>query len=445
MKLWPFGKKKGQKALSPVDENRGWYQILESFPAAWQSNVKVDHNNVLSNPFVFRCQSMIARDIAKLRVLLMKKNGNIWQEQPSPKFSPVLRKPNGYQTRNQFWECYFLSKLSRGNTFVLKQRDNRGVVVKMHVLDPMRVTPLVSDSGGVYYQLASDNLSGIDTGLTLPASEIIHDRWNCLFHPLVGLSPIWANGIAATQSQKISESSTRFFTNQARPGGILSAPGEISDETAARLKSAFESGYTGENAGKIAVVGDDLSFKPMMVVAADSQLVEQLKWTSETVATTYGIPLYKVGLGTIPTANNLQALNIEYYGQSLQGLIEDAESCLDDGLGLDGETVKTSFDVDGLLRMDSATQMEVLERAKSLMTLDERRARLNLGGITGGGTVYLQEQDHSIEAIAARDMRLIEGVDEPPPPKPEPDDDDAQERAFLAETLLSMRKAMEAA
>lgn len=43
----------------------------------------------------------------------------------------------------------------------------------------------------------ADNLSTLEEGLTVPASEIIHDRMNCLFHPLVGISPIFACGLAA--------------------------------------------------------------------------------------------------------------------------------------------------------------------------------------------------------------------------------------------------------
>ncbi|WP_416380911.1 hypothetical protein, partial [Klebsiella pneumoniae] len=33
----------------------------------------------------------------------------------------------------------------------------------------------------------------------VPAREVIHDRFNCLFHPLIGLSPIYAAGLAAMQ------------------------------------------------------------------------------------------------------------------------------------------------------------------------------------------------------------------------------------------------------
>lgn len=441
-----------EKALAPVAQSRGsWYPVFESYAGAWQSNVVVNRDSVMANPYVFACQTLIARDIAKLRVKLVERTGKIWRETTSAAFSPVLRKPNHFQTRNQFWESWMLSKLSRGNAYVLKQRDARGVVVALYVLDPNRVTPLVSDDGSVFYDLALDNLPGIEQQVIVPAREVIHDRWNCLFHPLVGLSPIFANGIAATQGLRIQDNSAVFFGNQSRPGGILTAPGKITDETAQRLKAAFDANYSGANAGKIAVVGDGLTFTQLSVTAEDSQMVEQLKWTAEAIAATYHVPLYKIGAGPVPTAGNVQTLNLEYYSQCLQSLIEDAESLLDEGLGLDGQTVGTEFDVDNLLRMDSLTQMEVLEKAKSVMTLDERRERLDLAGIEGGNTVYLQEQDHSIAAIAARDKLLIEQSEAPKSPQiPAPSVPDdaalvAEERAFMAETLLSVRKALEVA
>jgi hypothetical protein len=68
------------------------------------------------------------------------------------------------------------------------------------------------------------------------------------------------------------------------------------------------------------------------------------------------------------------------------------------------------------------------------MTLDERRKKVDLKHITGGGTIYLQQQDHSIEAIAARDSMLIEQaknpmvaapIDDAPPAEVDVDDLDA--------------------
>ena len=107
-----------------------------------------------------RLQDTDRRDIAKLRIKLAEKDANdIWSETTNPAYSPVLRRPNDYQTRNQFWESWVLSKLSRGNTYVLKVRDNRNVVTALHILDPTRVQPLVSDDGTVFYRAQSATTS----------------------------------------------------------------------------------------------------------------------------------------------------------------------------------------------------------------------------------------------------------------------------------------------
>lgn len=402
-----------QKAAPPVPvaENRGgWFRVLESFSGAWQRNVTVDFNTVLSYSAVYACLTLIAGDIAKLRIKLVAKDeSGIWSEAESGAFSPVLRKPNRFQNRIQFIENWVMSKLTRGNTYVLKARDNRGVVTALYILDPQRVTTLVSDDGTVFYQLRIDNMAGLTSDITVPASEIIHDRFNCLFHPLVGTSPIFAAGVAATQGNAIQNNSAWFFANKSQPGGMLTAPGAIDQSTADRLKTAWQANYSGENAGKIAVAGDGLTFVPIGMSAEDSQLIEQLKWTAEVVCSVFHVPPYKAGVGEMPKYSNIQALNVEYYSQCLQALIEAMELCLDEGLGLDtpkdGRLLGTELDVDNLLRMDSVTQMDVLDKAKSIMTPDEQRRKLDLKATPGGNVVYRQQQDFSLAALAKRDAQ----------------------------------------
>lgn len=431
--------------LSPVGQGHGgWWRILESFAGAWQQNVEVRYDSVLSNHADFACRTLIASDIAKLRIKLVQKDEDgIWAEVTNPAYSPVLRKPNHFQNRIQFMESWVLSKLQRGNAVILKQRDGRGVVKKLYVLDWTLVTPLVAEDGSVFYQLDTDNLSGLPESVTVPAREIIHDRFNCFFHPLVGLPPLFAGGLAATQGLAIQNDSTLFFQNGAQPGGILTAPGAISDDTAKRLKEHWDTNFSGKNSGKVAVLGDGLKYEAMKAKAVDAQLIEQLKWSAEVVCSTYHVPPYKIGVGHMPTYNNIQSLNVEYYSQCLQVLIEAIELCLDEGLGM-GENIGTEFDTDNLLRMDSVTQMDVLEKAKSVMTLDERRRKLELKKVTGGNTIYLQQQDHSIEAIAARDAQLIAQANapaEPPAPEPVANDNalEAEARAALVEIYKGLR------
>lgn len=399
-----------EKDLTAVAErDRGWFRILESFAGAWQMNVEVDFNSVLSFHAVYACMTLIASDIAKLRVKLvaLDETSGIWEETKNPAYDPVLRKPNGYQTRIQFWENWMLSKLMRGNVYVLKRRDSRNVVVALYILDPNRVRPLVADDGQVFYELLSDNLSNLaqTENIVVPASEIIHDRYNCLFHPLIGTSPIYACGLAATQGLNIQANSTKFFQNLAMPSGILLAPGAISNDTATRLKSTWETNYTGTaGIGKVAVLGDNLKFQPLTMTSVDAQLIEQLKWTAEVVCSTFHVPPYKIGIGAMPSFNNIQSLNVEYYSQALQILIEAAEVCLDEGLAT-GEKLGTEFDIENLLRMDSVTQMDVIDKGKNTLTPNESRKRLGYGPVTGGDSVYRQQQDFSLEALAKRDAQ----------------------------------------
>lgn len=433
----------------PVSDNRGgWLRIFESFTGAWQQNVTVDFNSVLANHAVFACMTLIASDISKLRVKLVEQDDNgIWTETKSNAFSPVLKKPNRFQNRIQYWENYVLSKLMRGNTYVLKVRDNANVVRSQIVLAPDRVTPLISDDGTVFYQLRADNVGGIKEDIMVPASEIIHDRFNCLFHPLVGLSPIYAAGVAATQGLSIIDSSTQFFGNRSRPGGVLTAPGAISQQTADNLKAAWDSNYTGDNAGKIAVVGDGLKFEAIAMNATDSQLIEQLKWTAEVVCSTFHIPPYKIGVGQMPTNNNVQALNVEYYSQCLQSLIEAAELCQDEALGFDtpveGKTLGTEFDIDNLLRMDSVSQMQTLKEAvgASVMAPNEARKKIDLKPVVGGESPMIQQQNYSLQAIAKRDAQDDPfGTAKPAAPAPVDPANDNSDEAIAQRSLK--RRAM---
>jgi HK97 family phage portal protein len=433
---------------SDIVGSGGWWPLVrEPFAGAWQRNLEISADSVLGNVTVFRCVGLISSDIAKMRPrLIAETEPGVWQEAESPAFSPVIRKPNHFQNRIQFFENWVGSKLSAGNTYVLKERDQRGVVVAMYVLDPRRVKPLVADNGDVYYQLYSDNLASVPEQTTVPASEIIHDRWNCLFHPLVGLSPIYANGLVATQGVRIQEHSARFFANGANPGGVLTAPGRISNETADRLRADWEQRFSGANVGRVAVLGDGLKYEAMAVNALNSQLIEQLRWTAETVCASYGVPAYKAGAAPPPAYNNIEALERQYYQACLQIHIESIELCLDEGLALPAQ-YGIEFDLDGLMRMDTATLIEALAKAAGagLLKPDEGRRRLGYGPVPGGDTPYMQEQNWPLALLADRELPARPPTAPAPMPPGDDNDDDGsgdagdQQRAIAAQIQRAAR------
>lgn len=385
----------------------GWINIIrEPFTGAWQRNRELKTGNVSSFYADFACKTLIARDIAKLPLRLVRQGDDeIWREVFNPSYSPVLRRPNHYQTRNQFVECWILSKLARGNTYVLKARDQRGVVTRLYVLDPRRVIPMISPDGSVFYKLSTDDLNITGEEVMVPASEIIHDRFNC-DHWLIGVPPVYASGLASMQGLNIQNQAANLYRNNAQPSGVLTAPGTIDQDTVDRLEAKWRELYSGDNYGKIAILGDDLKFEKLALTAVEGQLVEQLKMTAEMVCSCYHVPAFMIGAGPEPATGSAQERTLRYYTQCLQSLIEDFESCLDEGLGLiDKPDLGVEFDVENLLRMDSASQMEVLERGKNYLSPNEGRKKLNLPPVEGGDSVYRQQQDYSLEALAKRDAQ----------------------------------------
>jgi HK97 family phage portal protein len=449
----PFtGKATDQNTVTPIRDTlripSRFGFITEAFGGMWQRNLVIDdRQSLIGISAVYACLSLRSGDIAKLRILLKKKAvSGIWEEAESASFSPVLREPNRFQTAIQFVEFWILSKLIWGNTYVLKERDERNVVTGMYILDPQRVTPLVAPDGEIFYRLNADHLAGMELEQTVPASEIIHDRAKCMFHPLVGIPPLYASALSGTHGRKIQQNAAKFFENMSRPSGILTAPDFINDETAARLKREYESNFSGENIGRLMVAGNGIGYQGLSLPADQSQLIEQTRWTVEDVARAFQVPLYKIGAGPVPAFSSVAALNQEYYQQALQLDIEAIEALLDRGLGLQKLGLGVEFDLDGLLRMDPKTRAEtheILVRS-AIYAPNDARKLWDLKPAKGGDSPMIQQQNFSLEALAKRDAKEDPFATEKPAPAPAANDDKSEESAEAVRAFLDrIRKGLE--
>jgi HK97 family phage portal protein len=420
----------------------GWQPLVrEPYTGAWQNNAEIGAETALANFAVFACTTLIASDIGKVRLRLVSQDEEgIWHEADSAAFSPVLRKPNRYQTIQKFLEQWIVSKLRAGNTYVLKERDERGVVRHLYVLDPSRVVPLVTPDGAVYYELRRDELAlGLPTdgeAVVVPASEVIHDLMVALFHPLVGVPPIYACAASAGQALAIQANSSAFFANGSQPSGILTHVERIDDAQAEAYRDRWHANFSGANRGRVAVLGHGLTYEPVAMSAVESQLIEQLKWTAETVCSCYHVPPFMIYVGPPPAYGNPALMFQQYYSQCLQALFTGIETSLDEGLELP-RPYGTEFDIDDLIWLDHETKTKAAEGAigsGAVSPNEARRKYYGLGPVAGGESPYMQQQYYSLAALAGRDAdQPFSKPAAPPPPGPPPpaaDDDALVEAAF---------------
>src|SRR6188474_2762559 len=125
MQLFGYELTLARKAAPPLAATNAhlwspWVQ--EPYTGAWQKNDPLTTEAALSNSSVFGCVSGIAQDISKIAppLLLERDDRGFWSETVNPAYTPVLRRPNRYQTDQQFLEQWALSRLLTGNVYVLK-------------------------------------------------------------------------------------------------------------------------------------------------------------------------------------------------------------------------------------------------------------------------------------------------------------------------------------
>lgn len=405
MNLFRKKQKKPQESLHPINSGFGGFGSLvrDFFTGSWQKNEEVRLSEVRDFFAIYACKTLISSDIAKMAPGVKVKKNGIW-ETADDGVHLLLKKPNHYQNGVQFRSWWMTSKLEFGNTYVLKQRDSFGKIEALYILDPRKVEPLLTPNGEIYYKLKVDNLTGVGDEVVVPAYEIIHDRYQPQDHPLIGVSPVFGAALSGALGKQIQNDSYHFFKNGSNVSGILTAPGAISQATRERLEQKWNENFTGKNAGRTAVVGDGLKFEAMRAKGIDSQLVEQLKISAEIVASCFHVPPFKISMAKPPEKPH--EANLIYYGDCLQVLIEEMEACLDAGLEL-SEGKKIELDTDDLLRMNKSAVIEMLSNSVkgSITTPNEARKEINLKPLIGGDTVYMQQQNFSLEALAKRDSK----------------------------------------
>lgn len=416
-----------------------WQRIVERRTGDWQRRVEADREDILQTPSAFAAQGLISQDVAKLTARLLKWNAEaeIFERASLSSIDDLLVRPNAFQNILQFNESWMQSKLSSGNTYALKGRI-KNEIRSLHILDPWRTKPMVSPGGAVFFALYPDNLAGLQEAVIVPASEIIHDRFNTLYHPLVGVSPLHPASLIAALGIEIQQRAYRFWKKNAQPSGALIVPDTVEEGDVQRYREMWEENYGGENYGSTAILAGGMDYKPFSETARNSQLVEQLKLTREEIATCYRVPLYKLNAASTPAAANGGQLDQEYYSNCLQTHVVNYEMSMTLGLELP-KGYKIDLDEGDMLRMDPLTKAQVMK--ERLMggwwTRNEARREDNKPPKPGADDLLVQEQYWPASAVSDPSRGVPKKNSSGAPVNDDGDDETERALAVLSKGLHS--------
>jgi HK97 family phage portal protein len=247
-------------------------------------------------------------------------------------------------------------------------------------------------TGVLYYKVA--DMHGVYHDF--PRANVLHIK-NRSEDGVYGLSTIQMARHDVDRQMQMQKFGSHFFRNQARPAGLLEHPGNLSKPAAERLRESWQATYAGaENAGKVAILEENMTFKQLTVAPADAQFIEQEGAGVIDIARWFNLPQHMLGAMNNATFSNMEQQALEFVRLTVFPEARRFEAAMNFQLLTPFERKKGYFiryDLNGLLRADTATRFTsyAIGRQWGFYSADDVREIEHLNPIPdGAGEIYWQ-------------------------------------------------------
>lgn len=359
------------------------------------TGMRVTPETALAQPILQNCVTLLAETLAQLPCEIYQRSGEANGAQRTPAINypayDVLRyQPNPFQTPYERTELLQMAAGLRGNGYEFIERRDDGHVKALWPLGTDKVQVLKGPDLLPYYRI-----SGVAD--PLPMRLVHHVRW--VSHGgYVGLSPIELHAEAVGLSQAIRQYTGKSFANGATVSGVIERPKEspaITDQgTIDKLINQWGQKYGGiDNAKKVALLQEGMTFKPISMSNVDAEVVNILKLSGADIARIYKIPLPMVNDLDGANYNTVEQLLIMFVVFGLLPWVKRHEQSMmrDFLLAEDRKGYYIEFNLSGLLRGDQKTRYEAyaIGRQWGWLSVNDIRRLENMPPVQGGDT-YLQ-------------------------------------------------------
>lgn len=347
------------------------------------------------------CVQLIAGTIASLPVMVYRtgEDGIRRVAKDHPLYFVLHDSPNYDLTAVDFWEVMAASIELHGNGYALKERRaSDGVLTSLTPIRPEAMKVRRKESGALEYRWTDNGREYVKGD-----QDILHIRGS-LGDALGGVSTLSMCRSVFDDAMAAESAAGAMFQNGVNPSGILSTKPEIQLSTEQRneLEAHLAQKYMGSiRQGRPMLLDNGLSWTQLSIDPADAQMLESRKFSGEQICRIFGVPPAMVGFGDKAsnwgTGKEIDVLGFQKFALRKR-LKRIEQSLLKQLVPLSerrAQGITIEFNLDGLLRGDTASRYEAYERAirMGLMVRNEARALENLPPIEGGDVVTVQMQD----------------------------------------------------
>lgn len=332
-----------------------------SFQAIWSaggdlemgtlSRTNVTSESALTIPAVISAVSLISDTISTLPVdVYFRRDGARFPFRPKPAWvtQPDIDLPG----HASFYQQIIVSLLLDGNAFVRIYSNPSGEIVNMNVLNPQDVEIKRNGIGRVMFKV-----SGEDKLLSQEDIIFIPD----LIRPgkLRGVSRVEKLSEAWGLQLAMQNYAASFFGSGANIQGVITYPGNLTEDQARAMQQAFDSRHRSWRSWKTPVISGGAKWDSTGTDPERSQLVDARNQAVAEVARAFNIPPHLLGLDTGMSYASVEQNNLAFVTHTLRPIIEKLEQAFSPLMARTqgGENAFMKFTLDGLLRADINSRM----------------------------------------------------------------------------------------
>jgi HK97 family phage portal protein len=396
------------------------------------SGETVTLNTSLQQITVYACVRVLSGSVASLPLYLYELLDQGRRRAEDHPLARLLRwLPNDEMTAFTMLEAMVASLALTGNSYTEIERDKGGRAIALWPLHPQLTEPKRSTAGHLIY----DTTDGMADGKTrrISAENMLHVPLFS-FNGIKGFSPIHLARQGIGLARASEKYGGRFFGNGARPSGILSNQGTLTDKQKQQARESWNQTQGGENTGSVAVLPGQWTYHQIGISPNDSQFLETRGFQrAEISAGIFGVPPHMIGDTTRLSNNNHEQMSLQFVTDTLRPYLCRIESeivrKLLPTIGRNSGRYLVEFDVSERLRGDFKTTMDGYAVGKQwgFFSTNDVRKDMDRNPIGPEGDIYwapvnmqnavrlLDTESIQDQPIGADPNAQQDDGDEPPP------------------------------
>lgn len=345
-----------------------------------RTGVQVTPTSALSMAAVWACVRVVAESVAGLPLLTYRRRGDGGKERAvdHPLYGILHDVANPEMSAFELRELLASHVETWGNAYANIEWSPAGYPQALWPLNPANMERADRINGDlVYFYRAPDQ-----TLRRLTATEVLHIR-GLGSDGVFGYSPVRMHMEAIGLGIATERYGATFFGNGARPGGLLTHPGRLSEEAYRNLKASFGAEHGGlENAHRMKILEEGMSYTAIGIPPEEAQFLGTRNFQVGEMARIFRIPPHMIQDLSRATFSNIEHQSIDFVVHSLRPRLVRFEQAYQRQLLTTAERRSYFVEhlVDGLLRGDITSRYAAYNTAiqAGFMNRNEVRGLENL-------------------------------------------------------------------